>query len=89
MVVKKRDYPPSKFVICHNDHGCSVVPVCPVNGGKVMSGCPSLQRSLLRVLCSFDALFKGIFNGIPVYDPYVCVVLAKIFVREDSNVLIV
>ena len=89
MVVKKRDYPPPKVIVCHNDHGRSVVPVHPINGKKVMGGCPSLQCSLLRVLCSFDALFEGIFNGVPVHDPYACVVFTKILVREDSNIFIV
>ena len=89
MVVKKGDYPPLKFVVCHNDHGRSVVPVRPINGGKIVSGSPSFQSGLLRVLCPFDVLFEGIFNGVPVHDSYACVVFAEIFVREDGNVFIV
>ena len=33
---EKGDYPPPKFVICHDDQCSSVVPVCPINCGKVM-----------------------------------------------------
>ena len=89
MVVKKRDYPPPKFVVCHNDHSHSMVPVCPINGEKIVSGSPPFQSCLFRVLCLFDALFEGIFNGVPVHDSYACVVFTEIFVREDSNVFIV
>ena len=87
--MKKRDYPPPKFVVCHNDQSCPMVPVCPINGRKIVSGSPSFQCCLFRVLRSFDALFKGIFNGVPVHDSYACVVFAEIFVREDGNILIV
>ena len=53
--MKKRDYPPPKFVVCHNDHGCSVVPVHSINSGKIMSRTLSFECCLLRVLCLFDA----------------------------------
>ena len=66
-----------------------MVPVRPINGGKIVGGSPSFQCCLFRVLCSFDALFEGIFNGVPVHNSYMCVVFAEIFVREDGNILIV
>ena len=87
--MKKRDYPPPKFIVCHNDHSRSMVPVRPINGRKIVSGSPSFQCCLFRVLCLFDALFEGIFNGVPVHDPYACVVFTEIFVGEDGNILIV
>ena len=66
-----------------------MVPVRPINGGKIVSGSPLFQCCLFRVLCPFDTLFEGIFNGVPIYNCYTHVVFTKIFVRKDSNVFVV
>ena len=66
MVVKKGDYPPSKFVVCHDDQRCAMVPVRPIYGGEVVWRGPSFERGLFWVLSTFNALFKGVFQCVPM-----------------------
>ena len=89
MVVKKDDYPPPKFVVCHDNQCGAMVPVCSIYGGEIMWQGPSFECWLFWVLGAFDVLFKGIFQCVPVCDLDACVLFAEVFVRPDSKVIIV
>ena len=36
VVMKKGDYPPPKFIVCHDDQCCTMVPVRPIYGSEIM-----------------------------------------------------
>ena len=89
MVVKKGDYSPPKGVVCHDNKCRSFVPVCTIDGGKVVYRGPLLENALHGVLCTFDLLLKGVVDGIHVEDTNGGVCGAEEGVWEDCYILIV
>ena len=81
MIVEKGNYPPPKFVVCHDNQGSPVMPVGAVLQGKVVNWGPSLEHFLFRVLCSFDFPVNVVVNAVHVEDLDGRVVFAEIFVR--------
>jgi len=81
MIVEKGNYPPPKFVVCHNNQGSPVMPVGAVLQGEVVDWGPSLESFLFGVLCMFDFLVNIVVDAVHVKDFDRHVVLAEIFVR--------
>ena len=89
MVVKKGDYSPPKGVVCHDNECRSFVPVCAINGGKVMYWGPLFEDALHRVLCTFDLLLEGVMDGVHVEDANGGVRGAEKGIWEDCDIFVV
>ena len=81
MIIEKGNYPPPKFVVCHDNQGCPVMPVGAVLQGEIVNWGPLLEGFLLGVLCTFDLLVNIVVNAVHVEDFDGRVVLAEIFIR--------
>ena len=87
--MKKGDYSPPKGVVCHDNECRSFVPVCAINGGKVMYWGPLFEDALHRVLRTLDLMFKQVMNRIHIKDADGSVRCAEKIVWEDCDILIV
>jgi hypothetical protein len=87
--MKKGNYPPSKSIICYDNHSGAVELMGAVHCRKVIWAGPFLQGRLFGVLSAFNALLKSVFKTVPICDVDVGVRFAKVMVWPDRYIFIV
>jgi len=80
MIMEKGNYPPPKFVVCHDNQGGPMMPVGAILQGEVVNWGLSFEGLLFGVLCLFDFPVHIVINAVHVKDFDGHVVFTEIFV---------